>query len=80
MINGYLGVREGVQGVLIGGIGLLQIILHEITMTYMGIRYKPYAICDQTNREHSRSLHCLAARKVRVGRTRQPGKVLVSII
>jgi len=42
MVGRYLGVWKGIQGVLIGGVGFLEIILHEIAMPLMGVRDRPY--------------------------------------
>jgi hypothetical protein len=38
MVGTYFGVREGVQSVLIGGVGFLQIILHKIAMSWVIVR------------------------------------------
>ena len=84
----HLGVREQIEGLLIGSVGLLEIILHQIAVTWDERSYESVKSKSRwkeknvtTDQEHSRPRRCPVETGARAENIQQPkrGKAQIGV-
>jgi len=67
----YLGVRKQIKSLLVGGVGLLKVILHEITMSLIVIMNKRRLVGKRwTYQARPRPRRCLRGERGHAGSNR----------